>query len=267
MASIFFTITQNPTVQTVHWLLNNLDTRGLLGCSYLGNDWCCQPDGIRNHLEGKPRHAQQQVSFRHAHEGLFLNVILNDVGKSHLHWGDVGTMFYSGVLNCMYATRKVSRVRTLHSPAASWQAASSACLLDIPAVMDLESWVGQAFFSFSFGQGIFATLKEKKLSVVACPQCITFGRVCLSDSSPEATERGQRSGTLAPQGPSAPFHGLFCVQQFLIILHFPQQHRQIISAEQIRKQYFSFNPNVSWSEQPQQSVVPAWGQAMLTIQN
>lgn len=151
--------------------------------------------------------------------------------------------------------------------AASWQAASSACLLDIPAVMDLESWVGQAFFSFSFGQGIFATLKEKKLSVVACPQCITFGRVCLSDSSPEATERGQRSGTLAPQGPSAPFHGLFCVQQFLITLHFPQQHRQIISAEQIRKQYFSFNPNVSWSEQPQQSVVPAWGQAMLTIQN
>lgn len=49
----------------------------------------------------------------------FLNVVLNDVGKIHLLCGYVGTMFYSGVLNCMYATRKASRARTLHSLAVS----------------------------------------------------------------------------------------------------------------------------------------------------
>lgn len=57
-----------------------------------------------------------------------------------IHWASgVGTMFYSGVLNCMYATRKASRALALPSPAASGPAASSACLLDIPAVMDFES--------------------------------------------------------------------------------------------------------------------------------
>lgn len=110
-------------------------------------------------------------------------------------------------------------------------------IFGIPAVMAWESWAEATLFHLScFAQGILSQLRKKKLSVVVFSQFVMFGRVCLSDRFLQAAELGQRLGVLASQA-------ILCsTQQFIIIpIPFPQQHQQIISAKQIRKE-FSFNP-------------------------